>query len=105
MSKIRVGEIGAGAGGEVVRRKVVIDTLNGLQTIEGLTVSAVRGLLAKCPDGAVVIFMFEPTPTIREQINKTNLMVMPAHAVYGGSPDVACIVGPEIENAKYEKPR
>ena len=86
-----------------MRRKVVIETIAGPQTIEGLTVSAVRKLLDRAPDDSVLVFMFETTPTVRQQMNLVDMMIMPAHAVYGGdNSEVCCIVGPEIENAKFE---
>lgn len=86
-----------------MKRKVVLETLNGPQTIEGLTVASVKKLLEQAPDGAVCVFMFEITPTVRKEMAQVDLMIMPAHQVHGGErSNVCCFVGPEIENARFE---
>jgi hypothetical protein len=84
-----------------MKRKVVVPTLNGNQTIEGMTVETLRKAIHDHPDDAVVVFMFELTPTVRAEMGRVDLMMMPAHAVFG-SPDLLAFVGPEIENAPFE---
>jgi hypothetical protein len=84
-----------------MKRKVVVPTLNGNQTIEGMTVETLRKAIHDQPGDAVVVFMFELTPTVRAEMGRVDFMMMPAHALFG-SPDLLAFVGPEIENAPFE---
>lgn len=89
----------------MLKRKVVMQTLNGPETIEGATVRALKEILKNANDDAVVVFMFETTPTVRDQMSKVPLMIMPLGAVACDPENEICVcMGPEIQNALYEKP-
>lgn len=82
-------------------KKVVVPTLNGTQTIEGMTVGHLKKAIQDHPDYAVVVFMFEVTPTVISEMQSAELMIMPAYAVFG-SDELLAFVGPEIKNAPFE---
>lgn len=87
----------------MLKRRVVMQTLNGPETIEGATVRALKEILKNANDDAVVVFMFETTPTVRDQMNKVPLMIMPLGAVACDPENDICVcMGPEIMNAFYE---
>lgn len=82
-------------------RSVTFMTINGQQTVHGMTVGELRQQLAEASPDLVVCFMFEVTPTVRKELSQVEAMIMPAHSAHAGD-DVLLVVGPEIENAKYE---
>lgn len=87
----------------MLKRRVVMQTLNGPETIEGCTVRALKEILKNANDDAVVVFMFETTPTVRDQMSKVPLMIMPLGAVACDPENEICVcMGPEIRNAQYE---
>lgn len=82
-------------------RKVVVNTLYGEQTIEGMTAGTLKKLLHSTPDDAVVAVMFETTPSLKRDIEQLDVLLLPAWAASGGA-DLFVLTGQEVENAKYE---
>lgn len=84
----------------MLTRRVVMQTLNGPETIEGATVRALKEILKNANDDAVVVFMFETTPTVRDQMSKWMVEWAP---IYDGSTVIEVQVQCAAETSQDER--